>query len=75
MSATSNIWGHLVSAVYFFLLALFPNIAFFYSNAGHFIWKNSDSGCYIPPESIQPTLEGKKEEKQLNLIQEWTQSW
>lgn len=37
--------------------------------------KNSDSGCYIPPESIQPTLEGKKEEKQLNLIQDWTQSW
>lgn len=35
---------------------------------------NSDSGCYIPPESIQPILEGKKEEKQLNLIQDWAQS-
>lgn len=59
-------------------MILFPNIAFFFfftQMLAILYENNSDSGCYILPESIQPILEGKKEEKQLNLIQDWTQSW
>lgn len=48
-----------------FLMILFPNIAFFFFTQMLAILyeNNSDSGCYILPESIQPILEGKKEGK------------
>ena len=56
-----------------FLLVLFLNMSgfcfFFLTQMLDILYENySDSGCYIPPERIQPILEGKREANQLNLI-------